>query len=593
VQLGWGKHRRLIEATQTDRTAALAVDAACDKALTKELLERAFIPVPRGVIARSREEAVAALDGLRPPLAVKPLDGNQGRAVSLRLTTAEQVAAAFDHAAALSPSVVVEEFLEGRDYRVVVVDGRMVAAAERVPAHVVGDGSHTVTELIEIENQSPRRGEGHEKPLTRLPLDDQTLACLSGAGRGLTDVPPAGERVFLRATANLSTGGTARDVTDDVHPVVARLCERAARVLGLDVCGIDLILPDIAEPVPEQGGGILEVNAAPGIRMHHHPSAGKPRDVGAAVINMLFPDDSDGRIPVVAVTGTNGKTTVTRMVGHVLGTAGQVVGLTTTDGIHIGGHRVATGDMTGLNSARVVLSDPAVDVAVLETARGGIVRRGLGYDWADVAVLTNIQADHLGQDGIDTLEDVLWVKSLVAERVRVGGTLVLNADDERLAALPDAPRVKKLRRQVVFFSLSEANPVVRAHRAGGGTAFVLRDGWLVEAEGGREQRLVEAAALPVTLGGRAHFQTANALAAAAACGALGLAPEQVAFALCHFRSDWDNPGRMNPSRSSAATSWWTTGTTRVRSKPWAGWRSPGVTAGRRRSSPCPATGPTR
>lgn len=547
VQLGYGAHRRLIEATQSDRTSCVASDIACDKALTKRLLAQASIPAPHGIIARARAEAVAALDVLTPPLVVKPLDGNQGRGISLRLHTAHELAEAYDHAAAIASTVIVEEFFEGRDYRAVVVDGKLVAVSERVPAHVIGDGERTLAQLIGHENQNPLRGNGHDRPLTKITIDALAESFLARQGRRLCDIPARGERVFLRETANLSTGGTARDVTDEVHPSVTRLCERAARVIGLDICGVDLILPNVAQPVPATGAGIVEVNAAPGIRMHHHPVAGKPRDVGGAIVSMLFPS-GDGRIPITSVTGTNGKTTVVRMIGHVLAATGKTVGMTTTDGIWIDGQCVAQGDLTGFHSARAVLSDPAVEVAVLETARGGIVRRSLGYDWSDVGVLTNIQADHLGQDGIETIEDLLWVKSLVAERVRTGGRLILNADDERLAELPQQSRVSRLPRRLVYFALSDDNPVVRRHLAAGGTAYFLDDDWLVEANGERSERIVRAASLPVTLGGMARFQIANVLAALAASAGHGISAEQATAALATFHGDRANPGRMNTYR---------------------------------------------
>ncbi|MBY0230579.1 MAG: cyanophycin synthetase [Gemmataceae bacterium] len=544
VQLGQGVHRRLIQATESHLTGDIAVDIACDKALTKRLLDQAGVPVPHGAVVRTEAEALAALEELRPPLAVKPLDGNQGRGISLRVATAERMAEAFAEASRLSREVIVEEFFEGRDYRAVVVGGKLVAASERVPAHVVGDGVRTVAELAEIENRDPMRGEGHEKPLTRLALDAQAEACLGRQGLGWSSVPAAGQRALLRETANLSTGGTARDVTDDVHPEVARMCERAARLIGLDICGLDLILPDISLPVPESGAGVIEANAAPGIRMHHYPTEGTPRDVGAAIVGMLYPH-GDGRIPIATVTGTNGKTTVARMIAHALRASGKVVGLTTTDGIWIDGRLEAKGDLTGFNSARAVLADPLVEAAVLETARGGIVRRGLGYDWSDVGVLTNIQEDHLGQDGIETVDDLLWIKSLVAERVREGGTLVLNADDPRLAALPDNPRLRKVRQRVVYFSLHPENETVRRHLEAGGTACLLERGWLVEAQGQSSAKVVREAALPTTLGGAAKFQTANALAALAACRAMGLKREQAGSALASFQSGRDNQGRMN------------------------------------------------
>lgn len=549
VQLGQGIHRRTIEATQSDRTSATAVDIACDKEMTKHLLDAAAIPVPRGILARSREQAVAALDELRAPLVIKPLDGNQGKGISLRLHTPEDLAGAFDLAAAVARPVIVEEYFAGRDYRIVVINGKMVAAAERVPAHVIGDGRQSIRALVEAANRDPRRGEGHEKPLTQIVVDAIAEAYLQRQGRTLGDVPAAGERVFLRETANLSTGGTACDVTDRVHPSIARMCERAARVIGLDICGVDLIVPDIGRPLPSDGGaGIVEVNAAPGIRMHHHPSSGKPRDVGAAIVDMLFPAGSNGRIPTVAITGTNGKTTVTRMIAHAVGATGRTVGMTTTDGIWIGNECIARGDLTGFHSARVVHSDPTVEMAVLETARGGIVRRSLGYDWSDVGVLTNVQADHLGQDGIETVDDLLWVKALVAERVRPGGTIVLNADDERLAKLPDRPRIRRHPRTICFFSLSDENPVVQRHLAAGGTAYFVRDGHLVEATGNAVRPIVPESALPCTFGGLARFQTANALAALAACRALGLNLAQAATALRRFGGAGDNPGRMNVYR---------------------------------------------
>ncbi len=448
------------------------------------------------------------------------------------------------------PAVIIEECFQGRDYRVLVVGGKLVAASERVPAHVVGDGTHTVAELVEIANQDPRRGDGHDQPLTKIEIDEAAVTHLARSGLVPDAVPADGEPVFLRATANLSTGGTARDVTAEVHPATARMCERAARVIGLDVCGLDLVIPDIGRPLPPRGAGVIEVNAAPGLRMHHHPSEGKPRDAGGAIVDMLFPRGATGRIPLAAVTGTNGKTTVTRMIAAAVEATGKCVGMTTSDGISIGGHVVTEGDDTGHHSARAVLMDPAVEVAVLETARGGIVKRGLAWDWADVGVMTNIQADHLGQDGIRTVDDLLNAKMLVAERVREGGTIVLNAEDERLATLPDHPRISRLPRQIVFFALDPANPVVSRHLAAGGTAYFARGGWLVESVAGADYRLVRVAAIPAALGGLAEFQVANALAAAAACRALGLSRTQVAAALAMFgRGGDDNAGRMNLFRA--------------------------------------------
>lgn len=547
VQLGYGVHRRLIQSAETSLTSSVSVDIACDKAQTKALLAKFFIPVPHGTVVRSADEAVKQLGTLTPPLAVKPLDGNQGKGVSLELRTPDAVREAFVRAETVSPQVIVEEQFLGNDYRILVVNGKMVAASERAPASVVGDGRHTVAELIEIENASnPLRGNGHEKPLTKIVVDDSLVDHLRRTnGRRLADVPAEGERVFLRGTANLSTGGTAKDVTDAVHDEIRRLCERTARVVGLDVCGIDLVAPSVASPLPRSGAGVIEVNAAPGLRMHHFPSEGMPRDAGKAVVDMLFPGGR-GRIPIVSITGTNGKTTVTRMVAAAAAASGRTVGMTSSDGIYIGGHLVAEGDLTGFDSARTVLGDPTVEVAVLETARGGIVRRGLGYDWSDVGVITNITPDHLGQDGIETLGDLVHVKALVAERVREGGTIVLNADDPNLATLPGRRLVNADKKRVVFFSLDADNPVLRRHVSAGGTAYWAADGHLFEGAGKKVRRLAAEAAVPATMGGGARFQVANVLAAIAAARAVGLPADLIAEALSRFRNDAvHNPGRMN------------------------------------------------
>jgi cyanophycin synthetase len=545
VQLGYGKNRRHIQAAVCDRTRAIAMEVAGDKELTKTLLEQVSIPVPRGILTKTWDEAVDALGRIGPPVVVKPLDGRQGKGVSLNLTTPEEVAHAFHLAREFSEHVLVEELFEGRNYRVLVVGGRVAAASEREPAKVTGDGSHTIAELIEMTNQDPSRGEGHEKPLTRIVVDEIVRAHLEKSGRALDDIPPAGEAVYLRDGINLSTGGTARDVTDIVHPSVAGMCVRAARVIGMDVCGVDLVLRDIGAPLTKGCGGVIELNASPGLRMHLYPSEGQPRDVGGAIVEMMYPPGAPSRIPIISVTGTNGKTTVTRMIGHVLGEAGQTVGMTTTDGIYVAGERIVEGDTTGPHSARTVLSDPDVEVAVLETARGGITRRGLGYDWSDMAVLTNIQPDHIGQDGIETVEDILHIKSLVAERVRENGTLVLNADDERLARLMENPRVSRLDKRVVYFSLHENHLLIKKHRDAGGLAYFVKDGQLVEAVGQEEHVIARVEEIPATLGGAAEFNVANALAAAAACRAQGVTREQIASALRTFRGDLQNPGRNN------------------------------------------------
>ena len=545
VRLGYGRHRRYVESTIADTTRLIGVDIAGDKDLTKRFLDNAAVPVPAGTVVRTREEAMEALRRSGGPVVVKPLDGNQGKGVSLNLCTDQQVAEAFDIASQISPNVIVERMLRGRDYRLVVVGGKLVAAAERMPAHVWGDGVHTIQQLIDFENRNPARGQDHEKPLTQIKVDPVALATLKKYNRKLDDVPSDGDLVLLRESANLSTGGSARDMTDQVHPTIRRIAERAARAVGLDVCGIDFVVPDITQPMDAKGGGIVEINAAPGIRMHHYPTQGQPRDVGAAIVDMMYPPGTPTRIPLISTTGTNGKTTVTRMIAHILASSGLNVGMTTTDGIWIGGEEIARGDMTGPWSAGVVLSDDSVDAAVLETARGGIFRSGLGYDWSDVGVMTNIQLDHVGQDGIEDIEDILWIKQLVAERVREGGTLVLNADDPHLVALSKKERILRVPKKIVFFSTDSENPVIQEHVKNGGLAYVLNGDWIEVRSGEGVKQLVRAGDIPVTLGGIARFQTANALAAIAAAAAADVSAEAGAAALTSFRSDRDNAGRMN------------------------------------------------
>jgi cyanophycin synthetase len=542
VQFGFGVNRKLIQAALTDSTSHLAVDTVADKEQTKALLREAFLPVPPGMIVRDENEAAKALAQLSAPVVVKPLDGNQGRGVSLNLWTEQQVREAYREAASESDRILVEEQLQGEDYRVLVVGGKMVAASLRIPGHVVGDGEHTLEQLIRIANRDPRRGDGHEKPLTKLVLAETNGVPRSVAGHEATYVPQAGEKVMLSQAANLSLGGTAVDVTDAVHPETRRICERAARAANLDICGVDLVTPDISRPL---GGGIVELNAGPGLRMHLYPASGTPRAVGEAIMDLLYPSGQDSRIPVCAVTGTNGKTTVTRMIGHILGKTGKTVGMTTTDGIHVGGFRVASGDMTGPASARVVLSDPAVEAAVLEVARGGLLRRGLAHDWSDVGVITNIRPDHLGQDEIETLEDLVRIKSLVAERVREGGTVILNADDIESARLAGQERIRKPARTITFYSTQPDNARVLDHLAHGGNAFFIEDGWIVEARGYARRRVLEAASIPVTFDGTADFQVSNCLAAVAAARAMGCQPELIASALRSFGGLRDNPGRSN------------------------------------------------
>jgi cyanophycin synthetase len=548
LQLGYGCHRRLIWAASTEQTSAIGVDIACDKAITKQLLTAAGIPVPEGTIAQSEEEAVDAFEYLGPPVVVKPVSGHHGQNVFVA-STAEETAAAFRAAGGGGGLVLVESYVSGCDYRVLVVGSRVVAA-ELAPARVTGDGVHAIAELVAQVNADPRRGIGHDRSLTRIVLDDVALAHLAGQGLAPASVPALGQVVALRHNANLSTGGTSKDVTDVMHPAVARMCIRAAAVTGLDVCGIDLRLPDISQP-PDAGraaGVVIEINSSPGLRMHLHPSEGSPRDVAGDIIDQLYPPGVPSRVPVVTVTGTNGKTTTVRLIAHILDHRGQHVGMTSTDGVYIGGHLVHASDASGPRSADMVLGDPAVQAVVLETARGGIVRRGLGYDQADVAVVTNISNDHLGTDGVDDLEDLISVKSLVAEEIIEHGQLVLNADDPNCAGLARRPAVRDRAPVIRYFSLSAGNQVVAGHLSRGGLAYLVEDGELVEAEGGRRTTLATLRDVPQGWDGHAEFMVANVLAALAAARALGVPIADCRAALAAFEPGRDNPGRVDTFR---------------------------------------------
>ena len=545
VQLGWGKYRKYIQATTTSDTGDIAVAIAQDKSCTKKFLEDASIRVPKGRSVRNVEDAIEAFSEFGPNVVLKPLDGNHGRGVFLDLKTPEEVIEAYSLALKHGESILVEERFYGQDYRVVVVGGQLVAASHRVPAHVIGNGTHSIAELVSAENLNPLRGEGHEKPLTKIFFDDEANLFLKKKNILLTNIPPAGEIVYLRETANISTGGSADDVTDEIHPDIRLMCERAARAVGLDVCGIDLILEDIRKPLEGQRGGIIEVNAGPGIRMHHYPRIGKARDVGAAIIDNMFKENHDGRIPVISITGTNGKTTVTRVISHILTQAGQNVGTTTTDGIYFNGQLISKGDNTGPISARTILSDPMVDTAVLETARGGIVRRGLAFDWCDVGVITNIQPDHIGQDGIESIDDILWIKALVIERVRKGGTIVLNADSKELVSyVTEKSHLLNDDRKLVYFSMDDNNPILMEHAHKGGVCFFHRNGGIYQMSSDTIQLLLKTSEIPMTMGGTSLYQIANAMASIASAVGVGIPMEQALEGLCSF-SNLDNPGRTN------------------------------------------------
>jgi len=548
VQLGWGKYQQRIRASVTGRTSNIAVETASDKELTIKLLADIGIPTPRHRLARDADEAVAIAEQIGYPLVTKPLDVSHGRGVSIRLTSAEEVRRGFAAAAEYTNSVLVESFLEGKDYRVLVIDGKVVAVAERVPAHVIGDGEHAIGELIEIINRDPRRGIGHEKVLTRIKLNHQSDLLLQRAGYTLDTVLQSGEMFALAATANLSTGGTAIDRTTEIHYETREIARRAALVIGLDLAGIDIITPDISQPLREVGGGIVEVNAGPGFRMHLQPSEGQARNVAKPVIDMLFPPRTPARIPLVALTGTNGKTTTARMVAHILKMNGERVGLTTTDGIYIDGQLYMKGDMTGPWSARVVLKDPTVDAAVLETARGGILREGLGFDRCDVGAVLNVSSDHLGLRGVDTLEQLAEVKSLLVEVVRTDGAAVLNADDALVAKMAE-----RTEGRVIYFSMhggEGASDLVRSHIANGGTAVVLQPGvrgdMLAIYDAEQYIPLLWTHLIPATLEGKALHNVANALAGAAICYARGVSVENIRQGLRTFATSFYlTPGRLN------------------------------------------------
>ena len=552
IQLGQGTYQQRIRATMTSRTSAIAVDLASDKSLTNRLLAAAGLPVPRLEVAEGVEAAVVAAREIGYPVVVKPLDGNHGRGVALDLRDDDAVRAAFPAALAetRSGSVVVESYVAGDDYRVLVVDGKMAAVAQRVPASVVGDGTHTVAELVEIANDDPRRGIGHERVLTRIRLDARAEELVHTQGFALLDVPPTGTTIRLALTGNMSTGGTSIDRTGEAHPENVEIAETAAQVVGLDVAGIDFIVPDIGVPVREQGGAIVEVNAAPGFRMHTHPTEGEAQYVARAVVDMLFPPGTPARIPIIAVSGTNGKTTTVRMIAHVLKQMGRRVGYTSTDGIFIDGRLIKRGDMSGPRSARMVLQNPTVDAAIFEVARGGILREGLGYDRNDVAVITNVSADHLGLGGIETLGQLASVKAVLVRAVPRTGSAVLNADDPLVARMG-----RHSTGQVVYFSMeakpgSQAFDRVDTHCHRGGAAIILEerpDGELVVLRlGSRRMPLLATHLIPATFGGLARMNVANALAAAAAAWAAGAHLHDIREGLRTFTTSFHQaPGRLN------------------------------------------------
>ena len=544
IQLGYGVHQKRIQATLSNRTGVLGVELACDKEGTKNILGAAGVPVPRGTVINYLDELRGAIEDVGGyPIVLKPLDGNHGRGITIDINSWEVAEEAYDLASAASKTknVIVERYYTGRDHRVLVVNGQVVAVAERVPANVVGDGKSTVEQLVEEVNRDPQRGDGHDNVLTRITIDKLTLDLLQKQGYAMDSVLPAGERVFLRATANLSTGGIAVDRTDEIHPENVWLFSRVAKIIGLDIAGIDVVTSDISKPLRDTNGVIVEVNAAPGFRMHVAPSQGLPRNVAGAVFDMLFPSPQPSRVPILAVTGTNGKTTTTRLLAHIVKQTGQVTGYTTTDGTYIGEYLVESGDNTGPQSAQLILSDPTVEVAVLETARGGILRSGLGFDQCDVGVVLNVAADHLGIGDIDTVEQLAKLKSVLVESVMPKGYAVLNADDPLVSQM--AQRVKA---QIAYFSMNPDNELVARHTAAGGLAAIYENGYLSILKGDWTLRIEQAINVPLTMGGRAPFMIANALAACLAAFAQGLKIEDIRSALSSFQASVDQtPGRMN------------------------------------------------
>jgi cyanophycin synthetase len=548
VQFGWGSRQRRIQAAELDATSAVAEQIAQDKDLTKTLLRAAGVPVPLGRPVTDPDDAWAAAQQIGLPVVLKPQDGNQGKGVTVNITTRAQLDRAY-RAAAEHGEVMVEKFLPGSDFRLLVVGSKLVAASRREPPQVVGDGVHTVHELVDIVNQDPRRGEGHATSLTKIRFDDIAVTRLASQGLTSVSIPAKGQRVILRNNANLSTGGTATDVTDEVHPAVAACAVAAAQMVGLDVCGVDVVCESMLRPLEAQNGGVVEVNAAPGLRMHLSPSYGKGRAVGAAMIDELFPAGENGRIPLIAVTGTNGKTTTTRLIAHLLAAEGLRTGMTNTDGVYINGRQTDSGDCSGPKSARNVLMHPDVDAAVFEVARGGVLREGLGFDRCEVAVVTNIgSGDHLGLNYITTVEDLAVLKRVIVQNVSPTGYAVLNGAD---AIVTDMAR--SCPGKVIFFAADRHHPLMATHRAQGKRTVYVDGGMLVAAEGSRVERIA-LQNIPFTRGGSIGFQVENVMAAVAAAWAVNLNWDTIRSGLASFVTDTHNaPGRFNVMDYAGAT----------------------------------------
>ena len=540
-QLGYGANQKRIQATVTSQTSNIGVDIACDKEETKLLLEQAEVPIPKGDIIRTERGLEEAVEYVGFPLVIKPVNGNHGRGITTDINSMEEALIAFKEAKEISRLVIVEKFITGEDYRLLVINHKLVAAAKRTPAHVIGDGKSTIQELVDEVNKDERRGYGHEKVLTEISINSLTLELLKENNLTPESVVKKGEFVKLKSTANLSTGGTAEDVTDLIHPYNIFMAERISKIIGLDICGIDIMADDLTKPINESGGAVLEVNAGPGFRMHLQPTDGLPRNVGGHVVDMLFPPGSNSRVPIIAVTGTNGKTTTTRLIAHIAKMRGKKVGYTTTDGVYIQNRLLMTGDCTGPVSAEFVLKDPTVNFAVLECARGGILRAGLGFKKCDIGVVTNVAGDHLGLKGIHTIDQLAKVKGVIPETVHKDGYSVLNADDDRVYAMRN-----NIESQYALFSMDEENPRILRHSKNNGVSAIYENGYITIIKGEWKMRVAKAVNVPLTKGGKASFMIQNVLAAVLATYLQGFSIEDIKVAIESFiPSPSQTPGRLN------------------------------------------------
>lgn len=540
-QLGYGANQKRIQATVTSETSSIGVELACDKEDTKYLLEQAEVEVPKGDIIRRESSVESACRYVGFPLVMKPIDGNHGRGITVNINNLEDAITAFRAAKEVSQTVIVEKYINGDDYRLLVINNVLVAAAIRTPAHVIGNGKNTIQELIDVVNSDPRRGYGHENVLTKITTNDLTKTIIKDAGYTLDSVLEDGKRLLLKDTANLSTGGTAEDVTEIVHPANIAMAERISKIIDLDICGIDVMTTDITKPLSETGGAVLEVNAGPGFRMHLAPTTGLPRNVAAPVIDKLFPKGDTGRIPIIAISGTNGKTTTTRLIAHIAKMSGKRVGYTTSDGVYIQNRLLMTGDCTGPASTEFVLKDPTVNFAVLECARGGLLRAGLGFKNCDIGIVTNVSADHLGLKGIHTLEQLAKVKAVIPETVLPDGYAILNADDDLVFGMR-----KSLECKVALFSMDENNPRIKAMQKRGGITAIFENGFVTICRGEWKMRIMQVQQIPLTYGGKARFMIQNVLPAVLAANIQGFSIEDIKAGLETFiPSAAQTPGRLN------------------------------------------------